>query len=406
MRTCQRKAELLLSLFATLGLSVSVLGQQVPAADEHLQWIRPNDPRLRWINVADWEQSVGGSQPVRVPEVWRAKFPPATASRALSAAGMAVRFRTDSQKVILRFRFIDAPERLGITPEMAWELSRPPYFDVYRDGKFLANVPGKIHFYQQDLVLFDGSGEPPRESEFTILLPHYYRNAEIMINAIGVQDHAQILAPAPDRRPMVLFHGDSITHGHGVTTPRETWVWQSCEIADCQPLNLGFGGSAWTDTVVAEYIASRSDWDALVLMLGTNSFGGTDGARKPETLEQYEKKYDTFLATVRARYPSKPILCITPILSHGDVVGAKNRNGDLPQAYRDAIQRVVEQRQKTDRNLYFLDGLKLVDNTIDLLPTDQIHPNMAGSMRMAEGVAAALKPILAGLKSSSAMRSR
>jgi lysophospholipase L1-like esterase len=391
-------------LFVLFGLSASLLGQQAPAAQE-LQWLRPDDNRLQWINVADWEQKTGGLQPVRVPKAWRDKWPPQTAFRALSAAGMALRLRTDSPKIVLRFMFLDAPERVGITPEMAWELSRPPYFDVYRDGKFLANVPGKVHFYEQDLTLFDASSRNAGESDFTILLPHYYRNAEIAISAIGLEKEARILPPSPDDRPVVLFHGDSITHGHGVTTPRETYAWQACEIANCRSLNLGFGGSAWADTVVAEYIASRTDWDVLVLMLGTNSFGGT-AAGKPETLEQYENKYDIFLATVRAQHPNNPILCITPILSHGDIAGSKNRNGDTPQAYRDAIQRVVERRQKTDLNLHFLDGLKLVGNPIDLLPTDQIHPNMAGSMRMAEGVSAALKPILAGLKSSSAVGSR
>jgi lysophospholipase L1-like esterase len=186
-----------------------------------------------------------------------------------------------------------------------------------------------------------------RLADFTILLPHYYRKAEIVIAAIGVEKNAHILPPAPDAQPVVLSYGDSITHGYGVTIPRETYAWQACEIANCRSLNLGFGGSAWADTVVAEYIASRSDWNVLVLMLGTNSFGGT-AAGKPETLEQYEKKYDKFLATVRARYPNKPILCITPILSHGDIVGAKNRNGEPPQAYRDAIERVVQRRQKKE----------------------------------------------------------
>src|SRR4030095_7794211 len=50
---------------------------------------------------------------------------------------------------------------------------------------------------------------------------------------------------APDTRRRVLFHGDSITHGHGVTSPRETYVWQACERAGCTSLNYGFGGNAW-----------------------------------------------------------------------------------------------------------------------------------------------------------------
>ncbi len=62
--------------------------------------------------------------------------------------------------------------------------------------------------------------------------------------------------------------------------------------------------------------------------------------------------------------------------------------------YRNAIGRVAQQRQPKDKNIHFLDGLELVNDLIYLLPTDVIHPNVAGELRMADGVAAALKPIL------------
>jgi lysophospholipase L1-like esterase len=387
-------------LFIVFCLTAPVFGQQVPPTSEALQWLRADDGRLQWINVADWEARTGGLQPVRIPKAWRDKMPARSADRALATAGVALRLRTDSKKLVIRLTFIQVPEGLGSTPESLWELARPAYFDVYRDGKFLSNVPAKIQYYEQDVTVFDGTAESARESEFTVLFPHYYRNAEVIVAGIGVEKDAQLLPSAPRRVPVVLFHGDSITHGHGVTSPRETYVWQTCERANCESLNLGFGGSAWTDISVAEYIASRNDWDALVLMLGTNSFGGNDSSGKSETAEQYGKKYDAFLATVRAKFANKPILCVTPILNHTDITLKKNRNGELPQDYRRAIQQVVEQRQKTDRNLLFLDGLKLINDPLYLMVVDQVHPNMAGSLRIAEGIASVLKPMLAGLSAS------
>jgi lysophospholipase L1-like esterase len=63
--------------------------------------------------------------------------------------------------------------------------------------------------------------------------------------------------------------------------------------------------------------------------------------------------------------------------------------------YRDGIASVVRRRQQSDLNLYFLNGLTLIDDQLFLLVTDNVHPNDAGMHRIAQGVAAALKPILA-----------
>ena len=382
-------------VFLVLSLAGPARGQRT--APDNLKWLNPDNNRLRWLNVADWESKTGGLQPVRMPKAWRDKIPERSAARALSTAGVALRLRTDSSKIAIRLTFIDVPEAANGSPESAWERARPPYFDVYRDGRFLANVPAKIAYYEQDVLLFDDSTEAKKESEFSILFPHYYRNAEVIVAGIGLDKDAQLLPPAPRNVPVVLFHGDSITHGHGVTSPRETYVWQTCEMANCEALNLGFGGSAWTDVSVADYIASRNDWDVLVLMLGTNSFGGNDSTGKRETLAQYRDKYAAFIDAVRAKYSTKAILCITPILTHQDIIRQKNKNGDLPQDYRNAIQQVVEQRREKDRHLYFLDGLKLINDPLYLLVIDQVHPNEGGSLKMAEGIAATLKPILKDL---------
>jgi hypothetical protein len=235
-----------LSLFVFC-LAAPLLAQRAPAVPENLQWLRPDDSRLQWTNVADWETRTEGLQPVRVPKAWRDKWPDRTAGRALATAGVTLRLKTDSKKIAMRLTFIQVPEALGGTPEVLWELARPPYFDVYRDGKFLSNVPAKIQYYEQDVPVFDGPGGNAGGSKFTILFPHYYRNAEVAVAGIGLDKEAKLLTPAPRRLPVVLFHGDSITHGHGVTSPREIYVWQACERANCESLNLGMAGSAWAD---------------------------------------------------------------------------------------------------------------------------------------------------------------
>jgi hypothetical protein len=116
---------------------------------ESLQWIDCRDERLEWLNVADWEQREGGFQPVRVPKTWREKWPAKTARRGMASAGMSVRFRTDSTKVVFLVTFVDSPDSPPSTPAAGWERSRPSFFSLYRDGKYLASIAALTHFDRQ-----------------------------------------------------------------------------------------------------------------------------------------------------------------------------------------------------------------------------------------------------------------
>ena len=78
-----------------------------------MQWLEPRDRRFDWLNVADWEPRDGGLQPVRVTKAWRDQWPKRTARRAMSSAGMAVRFRTDAKKLVFRVTFVDSPSARG-----------------------------------------------------------------------------------------------------------------------------------------------------------------------------------------------------------------------------------------------------------------------------------------------------
>lgn len=226
--------------------------------ESELQWLAPRDERFDWLNVADWEPRGSGLQPVRVAKTWRDQWPAKTARRAMSAAGMAVRFRTDSKRLVFRVTFVDASDTPPSSPAAGWERSRPSFFSLYRDGKHVASMAALTHFEQQDVTIF-ADREFSREAEAQVLLPFYYRNAEVILHGIGIEPGAKLMRAAPDNRPRVFFHGDSITQGHGVTSPRETYVRQVADKLNCVAINYGFGGAAWADNIVAQTIAARND---------------------------------------------------------------------------------------------------------------------------------------------------
>src|SRR5262245_16494293 len=158
--------------------------------EAELQWLDVRDERLGWLNVADWEPRGDGLQPVRVPKVWRDKWPPRTAWRAMSAAGVTLRLHTDSKQLILRVTFIEVPDAPA-TPAVAWERSRPSFFSLYRDNRYTGSVAALTVFTRQDVTIYDDSSHSD-EAEIQVLFPFYYRNAEVIVHGVGIEPGATL----------------------------------------------------------------------------------------------------------------------------------------------------------------------------------------------------------------------
>ena len=161
--------------------------------DVALQWLEVRDERLDWLNVADWEPRDGGLQPVRVPKFWRDQWPARTARRGMSAAGVTLRLRTDSKKLVLSVTFIDSPDAPD-NAAVAWERSRPSFFSLYRDGKYVSSVAALTQWTRQDVTIYDDP-QISGEAEIQVLFPFYYRNAEIIVHAIGIEPQAALRRP-------------------------------------------------------------------------------------------------------------------------------------------------------------------------------------------------------------------
>ena len=360
-------------------------------------WVQPDDQKLEWLNVAEWEPTDGADRPVRVPKQWRDQFPEQTANQALAPADVVLRIATNAQKISMRIS-VPPPDRpeggqqqgqgqqgnpQGSPPRP--QIPRATAFDVYKNGQYLRTVePSSAPGVQEVAVYDDPSGA---SVELAVLFPY---SGSFLVHGVGITG-GSAYGPPPHKGPRVLFHGDSITQGVGTAQARGNYVWVTCEQLRCEPINLGFAGSAWGDKPVAEYIASRNDFNAVVLAFGTNSY-----RRASETPAQFSTTYETFVSTIRKTHPQTPILCITPLWRAADTTGEKNQTGYTHQQYRDAVSRAVKKLQASDPNLYLLDGKELVPQ--ELYAADEIHPTDDGAAIMAAAVAEALKPHLPGMQ--------
>ena len=328
---------------------------------------------VAYHNVQELDRGRYGLTLQRVPASWRDRFPEATGWRATQAAGVELRFRAATSEIALDLRTVN-------------HIPGGHSLALYHGFRAVALRTLSDLTFRGQLVLLDEQEKLPAapDAPWRILCPY---GARTIVKALYLSDDAELLPLSP--RPVRwLAYGDSITQGARALSPGMTYVHLVADALGWDGLNLGFGGAAWGDAVVAEYIASRDDWDLLSIAIGTNTFGGS-----VESPADFRGRYDRFLDIIRESYPSKPILCITPIWRHEDgPPEVSNDCGQPPNAYRQVVAGVVERRCAGDSNLGLLDGLQILGDARGL-GLDRVHPDDHGMWGIANGVSNALRSL-------------
>jgi lysophospholipase L1-like esterase len=329
---------------------------------------------VEYHNVSEIEMGREGATLFRVPQAWRERFPEATAVRGTQAAGVEVRFRARTRYIALE---------LATEHQMASGAAVALYHgarNVNLVGLATPSFCGTVTLMAREADL-DGILDDP----WRILCPY---GAVTTVKALYLSDDAELMLPSPCPVRW-LAHGDSITQGAHALHPGFTYVNLAADALGWDAINMGFGGSAWGDAVVAEYLASRSDWDILSIAIGTNTYGG-----QKESAPNYGRRYARFVAIIREAHPHKPILCLSPLWRAQDgPPEVPNRFGDPPQAYRQVIHEVVAQRQRSDPHLALLDGLQVLGNDRGLT-VDRVHPDPHGMLTIAQRLVPALRSMM------------
>ena len=242
---------------------------------------------------------------------------------------------------------------------------------------------------------FDGL--PDRGKDIEIWLPH---NESVLLAA--VRSDAP-LEPLPDRRPVWLHHGSSISHGSNATDPTATWPVLAAAAGGAELVNLGIGGSALLDPFTARTMRGLPA-DLVSVKIGIN-IANSDLMR----MRAFGPAVHGFLDTLREGHPDAPLLLIGPLYCpiHEDTPGpgafdpaalAEGRvgfraTGDPADAaagrltltaIRAELERIAAERAATDPHLSYLDGKVLygpADHAELPLP-DGLHPGAAAHRRI------------------------
>jgi len=330
-----------------------------------MKWLKPKECGLsKTAHVSHVHD--GGFMINRLPDYWVQRVLRKIAGPSQFPAGLKLQFRTDSTRLVLK----------------------------YSCGRIIGPLIQKIIILvdQYQLEYKVESGKEPVEflvnlhvKSTKLVQIHFPWGAEIVLHGIGVDDQA-VLSPDHDNRRTICFCGDSITQGFYASSPVHTYPYLVSQGAALQFINHGYHGLAFPDPALAIYLAKEVPWDILCLAIGVNAylFG-------QQAVAEFEKLYRVFLDIIRLYKPTQPVFCISPIWQKdGDGDRKLNvKNGSLLD-YRTAIQNVVINRQTKDQQLYFINGLLLIDSGEDL-GADGLHPDDAGMKAIARGILLAFR---------------
>ena len=308
-------------------------------------------------------------QPLRYPFGDTLFLDPFTRWVASCAAGVRLRLQSDTRALRLTTTQRTLGERAG-------------NYELYVDGELFERKPasggasigedGKVRGDEAASLGFDGL--PAGEKQLELWLP---QTATVSITGLEIDDGASV-APWPDTRPTVVFHGSSISHCMEAAGGSGSWPAVAASLSDIRLVNMGWAGSCLLSGLAARAIRDQAA-DGIVLKLGINVHGG--GALKERT---FLDSAHAMISIIREKHAETPLMIVSPIYSppredEGD------GGGLTLKAMRGLLEDVVAARRRAgDRRISYLSGLALFDapDAPDL--PDHLHPNAAGYRRMGE----------------------
>jgi len=330
-----------------------------------MQWIDFPDPRLP-VSGLPWFQE-------NCPELWRlpkrikGDVRPPVWELAQQPSGGRIRFSTDATSIAIRLHYPDlnGMKNMHTVGQMG--------LDLYVDNEYWSTV---FPVDEPDVEGVFCADAPARLKNICIYLPLY---APVQVKAVGMNDEASVWEPGPFavRKP-VVFYGTSITQGGCASRSGMSYQAILSRELLLDYVNLGFSGNGKGEQELA---AAMAEIDASCYVVDFAQNSGTPAAMK--------KAYAPFLATLRDKRPSVPIICITPIFATSESFspGAEQRNNEMRQIVRDAV---AQRREAGDSSIGLVEGTRLLgpDDRDGLV--DGTHPNDLGFQCMADGIGHAI----------------
>lgn len=181
-----------------------------------------------------------------------------------------------------------------------------------------------------------------------------------------------------------LFYGSSITHGSLALLPSLFFSRHTADILGCDSENFGFAGSCHVERTMADYFASRTDWDFMVLEMGIN----VKGTMPPE---EFRDRVHYMLNTIHGAHPDKYLFCLDIFTTYSDYFDENHPSRHRTECFRS----IVAEEAAAIRSEYVrhFDARTVLD-TRQMLTEDLTHPTTEGVIHIADNLSYYMNPYI------------
>ncbi|OHD59425.1 MAG: hypothetical protein A2096_06140 [Spirochaetes bacterium GWF1_41_5] len=325
--------------------------------------IKPTDSRLRYDGCF-FPKTNGNT--IGFPRFSGEAFSSATQNKifngnnANTTTGVVMNFFTDSPEIRLFFSLLPGTLRYN-------------EFGIYRNGQFqeIITIPKT-----ESNFIIKITAPDKKSAGYEVVFPSW---ANPLLERMEIPDGADLFAPAPDKRPVYVAIGDSITHGTGQSTSCKSYPFILSRSMGWNLYNIAVGGSKIAPMLGPMTEDKRIDF--ITILIGYNDWNSGN------TLEAYVADYHTLLDSLRSRHPAAIIFCLTATTSKS--AESRTKKTVPLEAYRTAVRDIVKQKiESGDKSIYLIEGPE-ISTEADL--NDQVHFSEDGAKNVSGKLEAQIK---------------
>ncbi len=176
---------------------------------------------------------------------------------------------------------------------------------------------------------------------------------------------AAVRPPEPEEKPSFrcLCYGSSITNA-GI----DGWCSVMGQRLGIDVYNFGFAGACEAEPELADYIANRDDYDAIMLEIGVNMPFFEH--------EEYRKRVDYIVSQIVRKHPDIPVVMVN-MFPYYDIFRNSTEHEQKALQKKAIFEEIYQHYKANGANLFLIDGADIVSD-FGCLSADMLHPNTYG----------------------------